>query len=91
MVIEINDKIQISSDVNGWAIQKAVNRKNKTSGETEIEWQSFKWFASLRGAVTGLGNYQVQTADTLEEAMERLNEIAGKLEKRLDVMEMLVK
>ena len=60
MIIPIDDKYRIKSDVNQWMLQ----RFRPASEKREESWESFKYFHDPSNAVTELIQLQIREADT---------------------------
>ena len=76
MIIPINDKYRLKSDVNQWAIQ------NHTPTVKEPDrWESIKYFHDPSKAITALAHMQIRTsdADTLADALLEVDRVTAEL------------
>ena len=73
MIIPIDDRYRLKSDVNQWALQKS-----KPVGD-ELKWESFKYFHDPSNAVTELIQLRIRGSDaaTLVDALEEVKKIAS--------------
>lgn len=69
MILPINGHYRLAADEHSWAIQRP--RTRKVNGESVTEWQSVKWYGSIRQALNALGELMVRTSDveTLADAL----------------------
>ena len=77
MIIPIDDKYRLKSDINQWMIQKKIkpNKKNPDG------WESFKYFNNPSQAVTALAAVMVRTSDasTLTDALAEVDRVTQAL------------
>lgn len=80
MIIPINDEIRIRGTPDCWQLEKAVKRNKQT------EWQAFKYFVSLSGAVGAACGREVRLhpADCLKDAIQAIDHIVARYSKHLD-------
>lgn len=72
MIIPIDGKYRLKSDINQWMIQKSKVVKNPDTGENEIKWESFKYFHDPSNAVNELTQMLIRSSDaaTLVDALD---------------------
>ena len=80
MIIPINDEIRIRGTADCWHLQKAVKRNRQT------EWQAFKYFVSLSGAVGAACGREIRlhSATGLTDAIKAVDQIATRYNELLD-------
>ena len=83
MILPINGHYRLASDEHGWSIQRP--RTRKVDGRPVTEWQSLKWYGSIKQAVNALGELMVRTseADTLAEALAEVENVTATLTRAL--------
>jgi hypothetical protein len=81
MIIPIDGKYRLKSDVNQWMLQRSKIVKNPDTGEKEIEWQSFKYFHDPSNAVNALVQMLIRSSDaaTLVDALDDAKNVTSRV------------
>ena len=80
MIIPLNEKYRVKGTENCWQLEKSVMRKGQR------EWVAFKYFTALGKAVSAACEREIRldSAGTLNEALQAIDTIAAKYNKLLD-------
>lgn len=78
-MIQITDNLCLKANKHSWILLKLRGRTR--NGKMTKEWESFKWFTSLEGAINGCVNHllMISDADTLDKVLDEHKKIHTKL------------
>ena len=81
MNIPLDENYRLSSDKYQWMIQKRIFVKDKETGEKVETWKSQNFHPTPEGAIRHHANMRVreQEAETLTEALEKIENVVSKL------------
>ena len=85
MNIPLDEGYRLSSDSRQWMIQKRKDRKNRDTGEPEIEWLSLNYHPTPEAAIRHHAHMRVreQEAETLGAALEKIDRVLAELTRAL--------
>ena len=81
MIIPVNSEFRIASDPYCWTVQRPVNRNNKDTGESYVEWRAFRWYPTIEAAVNGLAQESLRAseAEPLTDALAEVKRVVAEV------------
>ena len=87
MNIPLDEGYRLSSDSRQWMIQKLEKQKNKKTGKNEDYWRPINFHPTPEKAIRHHAHMRIreQEAETLAEALEKIENVVCELQKALVV------